>query len=424
MSFLKKLRRSQHILFRRVLRQFADLPNGCITVYSAARYLLSWQSPVGAPDLPMNRARVASLVLLFLSVGFACWRMPSPSVAAFAALPAPTSSPLPADFLTDKLPIIALTSHASSLAELPDGRILVAWYAGAREGASDVQIWFAIRNGSGWSIPRVAATRSETARDLGLYVGKLGNPVVFHDGNLLHLWYVSVSFGGWSGSSINHKSSADDGTTWSATERLETSPFFNIGTLVRGPPVRLKDGGIGLPIYQELVTQRAEWLRIDRDGKLAGKIRLPSAQSALQPAAVALDELRAIALLRHAGRLNGNVMAAATDDGGETWRELPPLSIGNRNSGLALLHLADGRLLLAANPQPQRNVLVLFLSHDEGKSWNVARIVADDPILSAEYSYPALLQTADGFIHLTYTFDRQTIAYARFSEATLDRGAP
>jgi predicted neuraminidase len=372
----------------------------------------------------MNRERLVSLVLLFLSLAFAFWRMPSSPVAAFDPPSAPASNPLPAEFQTDNLPIIAPTSHASSIAQLPDGRILVAWYAGTREGAGDVQIWFAIRNGSGWSAPRVAATRSETARDLGLYVGKLGNPVVFHDGRLLHLWYVSVSFGGWSGSAINHKTSADEGTTWSAVERLETSPFLNIGTLVRGPPVRLKDGGIGLPIYQELFTQRAEWLRINGDGKLAGKIRLPSAQSALQPAAVALDELRAIALLRHAGPRNGFVMAVSTENGGEDWRELPPLSVGNRNSGLALLRLGDGRLLLAANPQSQRNVLVLLLSNDEGRSWRTARIVADDPILTAEYSYPALLQTTDGYIHLTYSFNRRTIAYAKFSQATLDQGAP
>ena len=233
---------------------------------------------------------------------------------------------------------------------------------------------------------------------------------------------MSVSFGGWSGSAINHKTSTDDGTTWSSTERLETSPFLNIGTLVRGPPVLLKDGGFGLPIYQELFAQRAEWLRINPDGKLAGKLRLPSAQSALQPAAVALDELRAIALLRHAGRRNGTVMAVLTVDGGENWRELPPLSIGNRNSGLGLLRLADGRLLLAANPQSQRNVLVLYLSNEEGGSWKIARTIVNDPITSAEYSYPALLQTADGYVHLTYTFNRQTIAYARLSQATLDQG--
>ncbi len=370
----------------------------------------------------MNHQRLTSIVLLFLSVAFANWRMPSPPAVAFAAPPVLAASALPAEFLTDRLPIVAPSSHASSIAQLPDGRILVAWYAGTREGAGDVQIWFAIRDGSRWSTPRVAATRTETARDLGLHVSKLGNPVVFHDGNRLHLWYVSVSFGGWSGSAINHKTSTDDGTTWSSTERLETSPFLNIGTLVRGPPVLLKDGGFGLPIYQELFAQRAEWLRINPDGKLAGKLRLPSAQSALQPAAVALDELRAIALLRHAGRRNGTVMAVSTVDGGENWRELPPLSIGNRNSGLGLLRLADGRLLLAANPQSQRNVLVLYLSNEEGGSWKIARTIVNDPITSAEYSYPALLQTADGYVHLTYTFNRQTIAYARLSQATLDQG--
>jgi predicted neuraminidase len=360
-----------------------------------------------------------------LALAAAVWRAPMPAAPAFAPPTTATTSALPPEFALERLPVVAPFAHSASLAELPDGRLAVAWYAGAHEAAGDVAIWFSTRDGTGWSAPRIVATRATTAVATRAYVGILGNPVLYAESERLHLWYVSVGFGGWSGSSINHSVSRDGGDSWSPAEKLVTSPFLNLSTLVRAPPQPLADGGLGLPVYHEFIADRAEWLRLSADGRILGKVRMPSQRPGLQPAVAALDDRRALALLRDGGIGDGRVMVDASEDGGVSWRASPSLPIANPNASVALLRLASGRLLLAANPLTggARYELALFLSDDEGATWTLARVVENDPERKAAYAYPSLLQTRDGRIHLAYSWRYQAIAHAVFSEAWL-KGDP
>lgn len=373
----------------------------------------------------MTVARWLPALFFAGALGAAAWRAPQPEPPAFADPPPTAAQPLPSEFAGEPLPAAGASAHAATLAELPDGRLAAAWFAGSREGAGDVAVWLAIRDASGWSAPHVVADRTATAAGTLAAVRKLGNPVLYAAGDRLHLWYVSTAFGGWAASSVNHTTSVDGGANWSAPVRLVTSPFFNISTLVRTPPLPLADGGFGLPVYHELAAKHGEWLRLGADGTtILGKERLMLKRRALQPAAAALDGRRALALLRDAGPGAGHIQAVATGDGGAHWRALPALPIANPNASIALLRLASGRLLLAANPGKDRNVLRLFVSADEGKTWQVSRTVAESPAGDAEFSYPALLQGRDGRIHLAFSWLRQGIRHLSFSEAWLAGGAP
>lgn len=368
--------------------------------------------------------RWLSLLAFFAASGFALWRAPLPDRPGFVVARASGMSALPVELEHERLPSVAPLSHAASLTELADGRLALAWYAGKHEAAADVKIWFSVRDPSGWSTPRVVATREDTAAAAGAHVKALGNPVLHGIGKRLHLWYVAVSVGGWSGSWIGYKFSDDGGITWSAAERLATSPFFNLGTLVRSSPVALADGGLGLPIYQELFSQRAEWLRLAHDGRILGKSRLPSPTSAIQPAAAAIGGQDGLALLRTADKRYYATMVSVTHDAGATWEPSPTLPIENHNTSLALLRLRSGELLLAANPQRGRHVLQLFKSGDNGRNWQPGRIIERDSNELAEYSYPSLLQGTDGRIHLAYTFQFNAIAHVSFTEAAIDGGRP
>ncbi len=363
-------------------------------------------------------------LLFLLALAGAAWRAPFPAAPAFVPPPAAQPDRNPPSFAAALLPTAAPSAHAAALAELADGRIAAAWFAGTREGAADVAVWLATLGADGWSQPQSIATREGTAAATRAYVRKVGNPVLYAEGSQLHLWFVSVAMGGWAGSSLNHAVSADGGASWSPATKLQTSPFFNISTLGRAPPVPLANGGLGLPVYHEFIAKHGEWLRLAADGRIVDKVRMAQARRTLQPAVAVLDERHALAALRDAGPGPGQVRAAASADGGRHWLAAEALPLPNPNSSVALLRLQSGRLLLAGNGAGNRNQLLLWLSDGAGKTWRLTRTVESDADDLVEFSYPALLQSRDGRIHLAYTWRRQGIKHAVFSEAWLEEGPP
>lgn len=330
----------------------------------------------------------------------------------------PATTPIPALHLLDSdalfLPNPAASAHSVSLVELADGRIGAAWFSGSKEGARDVRIVFATYDGRQWTDAMPVMERAQAQHDTVRLVRKIGNPVLWHDTkNGLHLWFVSVGYGGWGGSALNHTQSSDGGVTWSAAERLITSPFLNISTLVRGTPLSLTDGGLTLPVYHEFVSKHPEWLRLDARGQIVDKLRFPDARSTLQPSAAIVDGQQVLALLRDAGNTH-RIQASRSDDGGNHWSSTASTSLANPNAGIALLRLADGRLLLASNPQESnRNRLALQISGDGGATWSAPQMIEEGGN-DDEYSYPALLQDRAGTIHLAYTWKREKICHRRF----------
>lgn len=376
----------------------------------------------------------------------------SSSQASFARSELKTEKPW---LRRESLPVAAPSVHAPTLAELPNGNLAAAWFAGSREGASDVRIVFSQRNPlresdqthaqEPWDQPRTIASKEQTERDTRRNVRKLGNPVLFADGKTVYLFYVSAGMGGWAGSSINLRRSSDGGENWGIAKKLITSPFMNVSTLVRTPPLRMTDGSLGLPVYHELITKHGEWLRISSNGDVLGKARMAQARATLQPSVIALDEQRAIAFLRDSGPGEGHIQISKTIDGGQTWQAAAALPLSNPNASITALKLHNGRVLLAANPGKGRHILELWLSDNEGQDWTHRAVVdspdsappsnernvftdpsetgaakSSGPAITDESSYPALLQTRDGIIHLAYTWHRQRIRVVSFNLAWLN----
>lgn len=167
-----------------------------------------------------------------------------------------------------------------------------------------------------------------------------------------------------------------------------------------------------LPVHFELGIKYPVALRFDANGEFRGMARISSRKYLLQPTLLMASESHWLALMRNQ-RPAGKIAVAQTLDGGQSWTDLPDLALHNPDSSVAGLALAPGRMLLAHNSSPQaRSALDLSASAD-GRSWVLAQALAHGSG-SAEYSYPALTW-ADGSLWLSYTDQRQVIAWQRLS---------
>ncbi len=351
--------------------------------------------------------------------------------------------------------------HAASLVELRDGRLQAVWFSGSREGAGDVSIQTAVLDPSNlqWGPESTLMGREQLQRGLWRYVKKIGNPVIARrpDGSLL-LWMVNVSLGGWAGSSISWVRSTDEGENWSQPRRLVTSPFLNISTLVKAGPVAMTNGDVSLPVYHEFLTKFGEVLRLDSAGQVIDKVRIANSRGSLQPVLLLSDAKHAQVYLRSGAAWA--LMTSDTSDAGKSWSSTQASAWPNPDSALAGLMTASGGQWLALNPTGKnRDVLALVqapvgASFDGARRWTVESSVtpqtpisADsfDRLLSAElvargaseeqaqayvagamrqlcsggscaqeFSYPYLLQSRDGHIHLIYTWHRTRIKHVRF----------
>ena len=108
---------------------------------------------------------------------------------------------------------------------------------------------------------------------------------------------------------------------------------------------------------------------------------------------------------------NKNINESWSNDNGQTWSPLAPTELPNNNSEIDAVTLSDGRQILVFNPVVKgRNILAIAISKD-GIHWDAAVLLENDANSDAEFSYPAVIQTKDGTIHITYTWNRKLIRH-------------
>jgi predicted neuraminidase len=288
--------------------------------------------------------------------------------------------------------------HASTIAETKTG-LVAAWFGGTRERNPDVGIWVARRSKDGWSTPvEVANGVQLTGERLPCW-----NPVLFQAerGPLLLFYKVGPSPSEWWGMLIT---STDGGVSWSKPARL---PDGILGP-IKNKPVRLKDGSIlcgsstensGWLVHMELTKDLGvTWQKSE---PLNDRVQF----GAIQPT-ILVHRSGAIQVLCRSRQKR--ITECWSTDGGKTWDAMKATSLPNPSAGIDAVMLADGRALVVYNhTENARSPLNVAVSTD-GKTWKAALVLEDQP---GEYSYPAVIQTGDGLVHVTYTWKRERIKH-------------
>ncbi len=294
--------------------------------------------------------------------------------------------------------------HASTIAETRDGTLVAAWFGGTREKHIDVGIWSSRKTGDGWTAPVEVANGIQYVDGQGaIHRHPCWNPVLFQPakGPLLLFYKCGPSPSTWWGMLTT---SDDGGQTWAWPRRL---PEGIIGP-VKNKPIARPDGSIlcgssteddGWRVHFEITPDLGmTWTRI-------GPINDGKAISAIQPSLLVHPDgsLQAIGRSRQ-----GKLWQARSADGGKTWSEMTLTELPNPNSGTDAVTLRNGRhLLVYNNTTSGRSPLNVAISPN-GADWSMVATLEDEP---GEYSYPAVIQTNDGLVHITYTWKRNRIKH-------------
>ncbi len=364
----------------------------------------------------MSRTLVFVLPLLLMVLFPACTQREEPGTAG--APPSDSLLVIQKGFIFEEAPFAS--AHASTIVETPLGWA-VAWFGGTDEGNPDVGIWFSRHDGDRWSAPVEVATGVQT--DGTRY--PCWNPVLFRPpaGPLVLFYKVGPNPRAWWGMV---KISIDLGSTWSEAAPL---PDGILGP-VRAKPLLMSDGSLlagsstehdGWVVHMERYVASAEGGELWSLGRLAapvawtrtGPLNDASEFEAIQPS-ILLHSPDRLQILCRSGQ--GVVTQAWSEDGGLTWGPMTATGLPNPNAGVDAVRLADGRYLLIYNPTTEgRSQLGLAVSSD-GVDWEPVTLLEDAP---GEYSYPAMVQGEDGFVYITYTWQRKRIAYAVIDPAAI-----
>lgn len=321
------------------------------------------------------------------------------------------------EFIFEQAPF--QSCHASTVVELPNGDLKAAWFGGSAEGKADVAIWSSITSKGQWSAP------VELAREPNV---PCWNPVLFYTKDKVLWFYYKYGTHPTSWSAARRYSN-DHGASWSVTEYLPAGLYGPI----RAKPLVLADGTLVSGTSVESYHQWAVWIERSTDSGKSfakiGPITVPfnairqgqadhSSEKAfdwnqthgiIQPSIVSLDK-KHLRLYARSTAETGKIVVADSYDQGISWTQGRPSTLLNPNSGIDALTLRDGRIALVFNNTIEgRSPLNVAISKD-GEHFTMLYTIEDTP--GEEFSYPAMIQTKDGLLHITYTWKRTRIKHA------------
>lgn len=340
-------------------------------------------------------------------------------------------------------PLQAQHVHGSSIVSLPGGDYLAAWFQGSGERtADDVRIMGARlrKKDNSWSDPFLMAD-TPNIPDC--------NPVLFlnREGKLFLVW-IAVQANRWEHSILRLRTSTSYDNTgapiWSWQDNIllkpgeefteevakkfkelppnqsgwaEYAPLYDdmiiaasedskkssIGWMTRIKPLTLSSGRILLPLYSDGFN--FSMVAISDDDGDTWTASLPIVgRGPIQPALAQKKSGEIMALMRDSGDAPGRLHKSFSSDEGYSWTASEKTNIPNTAS-VELLVLNNGLWIFVGNDiDDGRYRLSMFISDDEGTTWRGKTYLEDEKKEVGGFSYPSLIQSPDGLVHVTYSY--------------------
>ena len=296
--------------------------------------------------------------------------------------------------------------HASTIAETSNGSFLISCFGGTSESAPDVGIWLTSSKNKSWTPPVEVVSSKWGSERFACW-----NPVLFRSANgTVRLFYKQgKSPREWWGMLIN---STDDGKTWSPPIKL---PEGFLGP-IKNKPVQLSNGEILCPSSTE---------GMDKVWSVHAEIADASFsqwRKSVPESSEGFGVIQPTVLFHKDGKLRmlcrsreNKVVQSWSADNGDHWSKLEAINLPNPNSGIDAVTLSNGLHVLVYNPLTRgkewsngRNVLKVAVS-DDGLNWHDVYTLEDQE--EGEFSYPAIIESSDLLVHITYTFNRINIKH-------------
>lgn len=315
------------------------------------------------------------------------------------------------EFIYDKAPYPSC--HAVTIVEATNGDLVSAWFGGTHERHPDVCIYVAIKpKGSDkWGDPiKVADGVMKDGTRFPTW-----NPVLYQipGGDLMLFYKIGPKPSEWWGV---YRTSSDGGKTWSDKIDMPSKDFLGP---IKNKPVLLSNGTLLLPsstegngwhLHMESTPDFGKtWIMGDTISRGKEKI------NAIQPSILFHKDgsIQAIGRTR-----NRAIFSTFSKDNGKTWSDLELIGLPNNNSGTDAVTLKNGKHLLVYNhvlppgkeAKGPRTPLNLSIS-DDGINWKATLVLEDSKI--SQYSYPSIIQSSDGMVHIVYTWRREKLKYVK-----------
>ncbi len=334
-------------------------------------------------------------------------------------------------------------THSSSIVQCPNGDLLACWYHGSGERtADDVVVQGArLKKGAKHWGPVFEMADTPDFPDC--------NPILHIDPeDRLRLFWVSVLANRWECSLLKVKLAEDfqgQGSpiwSWQDIVPLKPGPKFaqtmkqrfeeiklntamwaeyarpyedlllkaaldpfkrQTGWMPRTKPLNLPNGRILLPLYSDGFN--VSLIAISDDNGDTWRTSQPIiGLGPIQPSLARRRDGTIIAFCRDSGPPPGRVMTSFSHDNGETWNAAQDTTLPNPGSSLDVIVLQDGQWLIVYNDSNKsRDNLTVAISMDEGKTWPLKSRLEPQEDGATSFSYPSVIQSANGTVHISYT---------------------